>query len=113
MNTESFCKRRVAEVRSLKDQLYTATGLQQLNARLTLADPEIQAEFRDEREMIEKMINNTKQKNKVDQTWPILSTPGFSNTVGIENIYISDTHRIFTPPKVLYPVKIIAKVKPK
>ena len=114
---ESFSRRRISQVRTLRDQLMTAAGRDSMSARLALLEdrgehggdssffktlsagsPTSSKTFTAERMATQKMVNNTKLKNKVDQTWPVFVTPGFEEVVGVENVYMSHTKRTHSPP---------------
>lgn len=127
--SESFSRRRIREVKSLRDQLMTTAGRDALNARLMLLDANKgvgeqtlsygpDAEFYDaiirnssgkvsatkmDALMIQNMVQQTKVKNSVDQTWPIFVTPGFQEVMGPDNIYVSNTKRVFTSPSTRVP----------
>jgi hypothetical protein len=114
---ESFSRRRISQVRTLRDQLMTSSGRESMSARLALLEsrgesggdagffktlsagsPTNAKTFTAERLATQKMVNNTKLKNSVDQTWPVFVTPGFEEVVGVENVYMSHTKRTHSPP---------------
>ena len=118
-----FCKRQVSELRSLRDQLMTTSGRDAMNARLfmlsnkkevggdadfyhTIASksPNSPESLRHDMTTTKSMVLATKLKNTTDQTWPVFETPGYLDVVGRDNVYItiSDTKRVFSPPKSMH-----------
>lgn len=114
---ESFSHRRISQVRTLRDQLMTSAGRDSMSARLALLEdrgdyggdagffktlsagsPTSAKTFTAERLATQKMVDETKFKNSVDQTWPMFVTPGFEEVVGVDNVYMSHTKRTHSPP---------------
>ena len=60
------------------------------------ASPDAQAEVADSIAVTKDMVKETVRKNRVDQTWTLINTPGFYEAVGPEQIFKSDAHLGFT-----------------
>jgi hypothetical protein len=89
-----YCKARLKEVRSLRDQMRTTSGSFQLHANDQFAlqgmhDPHVAA--RETREAAQRV----KATCEEDHTKELVKLQGFFETVGAENIYMSETHKFF------------------
>jgi len=93
--TKVFVKNRIMEVRSLRDQLMTTNGSLAMNVHPE-ANPDTQAETLASLAMTKRLGMQTMERNRQDQTWTILSTPGFLEAVGADKVFKSDTHIMHT-----------------
>ena len=89
--TKVFVKNRIMEVRSLRDQLMTTNGSLAMNVHPE-ANPDTQAETLASLALTKRLGMQTMERNRQDQTWTILSTPGFLEAVGADKVFKSDTH---------------------
>ena len=115
---EAFSRSRIKQVRTLRDQLMTASGCESMNARmLFLQDqqqdggdpfffhtlrakrPNSPEAFKLDLQHTAELVQSTILKNTTDQTWPSFKTPGFEEVMGVDSIYMSDTKRTFSPQK--------------
>jgi hypothetical protein len=55
------------------------------------ASPDAQQDAADSVRITKEMVKDTIEKNRVDQTWTLLATPGYYEAVGPEQIFQSDT----------------------
>ncbi len=92
-----FSKPKVHQLRTLRDQILTSAGREAFSARLAMLN-QISREDIDEKVFTNKMIQHTKLKKSVDQTGPVLVTPGYSDVVSPQDIYQSNTMRVFKSP---------------
>ena len=81
-------------VRSLMDQLKTTTGAFQVHANEEqclrgMVDPQLALRQR------RKVASETKTACERDHTKELVKLTGFFETVGAENIYMSETHKFF------------------
>lgn len=89
-----FLSRRVQSAKTIRDQLMTTSGVYSLTA-----DPDYNQAFKNKDELLHlnKFIaNQVREKNLADHTWTILSTPGYMEAVGPENVFKSDIHINFS-----------------
>ena len=93
--TKIFVKNRIMEVRSLRDQLMTTNGSLAMNVHPE-ANPDTQAETIASLAMTKRLGMQTMERNRQDQTWSILSTPGFLEAVGADKVFKSDTQIMHT-----------------
>lgn len=93
--TKIFVKNRIMEVRSLRDQLMTTNGSLAMNVHPE-ANPDAQAETIASLAMTKRLGMQTMERNRQDQTWSILSTPGFLEAVGADKVFKSDTQLMHT-----------------
>lgn len=57
------------------------------------SSPDAQEEVAESIAVTKEMVAETLRKNRVDQTWTLISTPGFYEAVGPEEIFKSDIHK--------------------
>jgi hypothetical protein len=83
-------KARIQAMRSLRDQLMSTSGSQAMNVHPE-ASPDAQSDAKESVRVTQQMVKDTIEKNRVDQTWTLLATPGYYEAVGPEKIFASDT----------------------
>jgi len=86
-----FVKNKCMEMKTLRDQLMTTTGSVALNVHPE-ASPDNQQDQLQSLIMTKKLATECVERNQYDQTWNILSTPGYYEAVGPEKIFKSDCH---------------------
>lgn len=118
---EPFSRSKIKEIKSIREQLMTTSGIEAMNARLLMIeaanalgtpDDGGDKEFlrtlsrnssgarktnQDQRNVLMKLVKETKDKNTVDQTWPLFVTAGYEEVLGSEQFYASHTKRVFSP----------------
>jgi hypothetical protein len=82
-------------MKKLKDQLMTTTGSFALNVHPD-ASPDNVANSLESLAITKKQAQDCVERNRLDQTWTILQTPGYYEAVGPEKIYLSDSHTFHT-----------------
>ena len=90
-----FSRPHCLEMKKLKDQLMTTTGSFALNVHPD-ASPDNVANSLESLSITKKQAHDCVERNRLDQTWTILQTPGYYEAVGPEKIYLSDSHTFHT-----------------
>ena len=93
-STYSLSKARVADIRALRDHLLTTAGSFALNVN-PQSSPDAQQEVQESIAVTREMVAQTMHKNRVDQTWDLITTPGYYEAVGPAEIFKSDIHQNF------------------
>lgn len=83
-------KARIKAMRTLRDQLMSTSGSLAMNVHPE-ASPDAQSDAKESVRVTQEMVKETIEKNRVDQTWTLLSTPGYYEAVGPDQIFKSDT----------------------
>jgi len=83
-------KARIQAMRTLRDQLMSTSGSQAMNVHPE-ASPDAQSDAKESVRVTQQMVKDTIEKNRVDQTWTLLATPGYYEAVGPDKIFASDT----------------------
>jgi len=83
-------KARIKAMRTLRDQLMSTSGSLAMNVHPE-ASPDAQNDAAESVRITKVMVKETIEKNRVDQTWTLLATPGYYEAVGPEQIFKSDT----------------------
>lgn len=86
----SFGKARIQAMRTLRDQLMSTSGSLAMNVHPE-ASPDAQSDAKESVRVTKEMVKETIEKNRVDQTWTLLATPGYYEAVGPDQIFKSDT----------------------
>jgi len=89
----SLSKARIKEIRTLRDSLMSTAGSFAMNVHPE-ASPDAQEEAAASVRITKEMVKETMDKNRVDQTWTLLTTPGYYEAVGPSK---SDTQIGFAP----------------
>ena len=93
-STVSLSKARLADIRALRDHLLTTAGSFALNVNPD-SSPDAQQEVQESIAITRDMVAATMNKNRVDQTWDLITTPGYYEAVGPDEIFKSDIHANF------------------
>jgi len=90
-----FAKSRLQEIKSLRDQLMTTQGSFAMNVHPE-ANPDNVKDSRASVELTKKLAIQTVERNRLDQTWTLLSTPGYYEAVGPDKAFKSECHMFHT-----------------
>ena len=94
-------------MKSLRDQMLTSNGAYCQANSLDL-DPELLQKNEEINEYSRQLAKQVKERNKEDQTWNVLTVPGYYQAAGPKEIYTTDCHRNFDGnPKILEAVSNI------
>jgi hypothetical protein len=87
----ALSRRRIKELKDLREHMMTAAGVQ-----ISHAHPEADKSLSRREETVasaaltRKMVEEVTEKAKLDSTWDILTTPGYTALLGPEKIYKSE-----------------------
>ena len=88
-----FGKKRLKSIRTLRDQMMSTAGTMTAFSRTDNKEMSKLFDASESIRMTREQCANTMRKQKHDQTWELLETPGFYNQVGPENVFMSDAHK--------------------